>query len=488
MKDLEACVRFVLEACVAARLPRDEVAALRLLVLSDMAFEACWSAGGGGGGMWTTQLEALQRAFAAAGYAGAVPEVTFWNLSSKALVAGEMHCLPGVGKGKGAALQLELASDSSAILCGACLAFDKDGGSLGNCCYTRRSALGGCLRHSGDTVVDSKSKHRIEVCLGSLPPTVHALCLTLCACGATDLSGFERPYIALGTAGTAGSLCRYDLRDAKKAPSALMAAIVRVDGGGGGGGGWAITALGDTTPTRCCGNYSEITGLCRAQLKGLRETAAAAAAAGPLGGRLALPASGDAPGVRLLSGFSADMLRSLVKTPEDAAAEAKASAAAVAAAEAAADAAAAEEEARKAVAAAAAAAAAAGGAATEEATAGSRGSVAAADEAVAAAAARAVSARAAADAAGAEASAAAAEACSGPGAALRRVLRGKRYWAVREAVAASGEVATGKEKEECGGGIGGRGSGGRASPASRPSPTRAPSLPAASRPTSSPAS
>jgi len=117
------------------------------------------------------------------------------------------------------------------------------------------------------------------------------------------------------------------------------------------GGGWAITALGDDAKTKCCGNYNEMMTMCKNRSGQVgfttnnnnnnNQTTAAAAA---LSSELALPTSNETIGVRLLSGFSADMLRCLVVSEEEeeamkvaaeaekAAAQAKANAEAAAAA------------------------------------------------------------------------------------------------------------------------------------------------------------
>jgi stress response protein SCP2 len=303
VKDLEGAIKMILEVCQAAQVPADEVASLRLLVLSDMSFETAWKSGEGRG-PWSTQHEALCQRFEEAGYPQ-IPEVVYWSVASKALAKGEKFKLPGLGD----KLELELSSDSASILCGACLAYDAKGNYIANCCYSIRTACGGALKHSGDTLINNKSKHRIEVDFRTLPPTVDQLFFSLCACGPSDLSHFQSPYINLTDGITKGNLCRYEIADAGKSPSALMAAVVKVPGGG-----WAITALGDDAKTKCCGNYNEMMTMCknRSGQVGFTTNNNQTTAA-----ELALPTSNETIGVRLLSGFSADMLRCLVVSEEE---------------------------------------------------------------------------------------------------------------------------------------------------------------------------
>merc|ERR1712159_31037 len=148
-----------------------------------MAFETAWRSGrytgtGKERGPWVTHHEVLEEAFKAAGYETA-PGVVYWNLESKLLTKGEMYQLPGVQR----KLSLELASDSSSILCGACLAYDREGNHVKTVHFSDRTGCNGAIKHSGDTIVDGKSKHRIEVDMEKLPESVMHLFLTLCSCG-----------------------------------------------------------------------------------------------------------------------------------------------------------------------------------------------------------------------------------------------------------------------------------------------------------------
>jgi len=147
-------------------------------------------------------------------------------------------------------VRLELGSDSSMILCGACLVYEDL-----NCrqvvSYDQSVGYKGAVKHSGDMVVDGKSKHVIDIDLNALPAAVTRLFLTLCSCGCADLSGFRAPSIKMQ--GSDGQpLCQYDLEQAGRSPTVVMAAILRE------GGQWRVTAVGQHSPVRCCGNYSRV--------------------------------------------------------------------------------------------------------------------------------------------------------------------------------------------------------------------------------------
>jgi stress response protein SCP2 len=147
-------------------------------------------------------------------------------------------------------VQLVLGSDSSHILCGACLVYE-DLRCAELVHYGGRSAYGGAIRHSGDTQVNGNSKHTIDVDLSALPSSVTRLFFTLCACGCADLSGFQNPTIDMHDENGA-PLCTYCLEDAGRAPTVVMAAITR------NGPEWRVTAIGLPSAVRCCGNYSTV--------------------------------------------------------------------------------------------------------------------------------------------------------------------------------------------------------------------------------------
>merc|ERR1711933_487450 len=87
------------------------------------------------------------------------------------------------------AITLKLDSDSSHILCGACLLYDASGVCEKVVHYSDRLFCGGAVRHSGDTRVDGKSVHTISVIQSKVPPRVTQMYFTLCSCGPADLSG-----------------------------------------------------------------------------------------------------------------------------------------------------------------------------------------------------------------------------------------------------------------------------------------------------------
>jgi len=146
---------------------------------------------------------------------------------------------------------LELGSDSRSILCGACLVYE-DLSCTQVVSYDSGRAYKGAVKHSGDTVVDGKSKHIIEVDLARLPASVTRLFFTLCACGCTDLSGFKTPSINMLDPTTGAQLCRYNLERAGRTPTVVMCAVVREHRS------WRVTAIGEPSPVRCCGNYSQV--------------------------------------------------------------------------------------------------------------------------------------------------------------------------------------------------------------------------------------
>merc|ERR1712217_232650 len=147
-------------------------------------------------------------------------------------------------------VRLVLGSDSSSILCGACLVYN-DLICTEIAHYGSRHACGGAISHSGDTVVDGKSKHTIDVDLSCLPPSVTRLFFTLCACGCNNLSDFQNPAIDMDDENGV-PLCTYSLDTAGNAPTVVMAVVARIHQG------WQVTALGVPSAVRCCGNYSTV--------------------------------------------------------------------------------------------------------------------------------------------------------------------------------------------------------------------------------------
>lgn len=147
-------------------------------------------------------------------------------------------------------IRLELGSDSSMILCGACLAYE-DLTCSKVVCYCDRYAYKGSLKHSGDQQIDGKSHHIMDVDLARLPSSVNRLFFTLCSCGADNLSFFKKPAVSLQDAdGT--PLCSYTIDQAGNAPTVVMAGVERREGS------WQVTAIGKHSAIRCCGDYSQV--------------------------------------------------------------------------------------------------------------------------------------------------------------------------------------------------------------------------------------
>lgn len=123
---------------------------------------------------------------------------------------------------------LKLDSDSAHILCGACLLYNGSGECEDVVCYNNRTFYGGSIEHSGDTEIDSKSVHTIQLALSSIPDSVNQLYFTLCSCGPANLSGFVNPSISLFENNQPGSnLLEYSINQAGESASCVMARMVR---------------------------------------------------------------------------------------------------------------------------------------------------------------------------------------------------------------------------------------------------------------------
>jgi len=147
-------------------------------------------------------------------------------------------------------VHLELGSDSAMILCGACLLYE-DLTCSQIVSFDRPYGYKGAVIHSGDTQQQGKSMHVIDIDLAKLPSSVTRIFFTLCACGGADLSAFKRPCISMQ--GEDGApLCVYNLEQAGRAPTVVMAVIARNQGS------WQVTAIGKHSSVRCCGNYSQV--------------------------------------------------------------------------------------------------------------------------------------------------------------------------------------------------------------------------------------
>lgn len=126
------------------------------------------------------------------------------------------------------AVTLKLDSDSAHILCGACLLYNRHGRCENVVCYTDRKSAGGAVRHSGDTQVDGKSVHTIDVVQSKIPPGIDQLYFTLCSCGPADLSGFVNPSIMLyDRSQPDANLLEYSINQAANSVSCVMARMTR---------------------------------------------------------------------------------------------------------------------------------------------------------------------------------------------------------------------------------------------------------------------
>lgn len=126
------------------------------------------------------------------------------------------------------AITLKLDSDSSEILCGACLLYNDRNECEKVVCYSDRSSINGSVRHSGDTQVDDKSVHTIAVVQSQIPREVTQLFFTICSCAPHDLSGFNHPSIMLYANNQPdANLLEYSINQAAKSTSSILAKMVR---------------------------------------------------------------------------------------------------------------------------------------------------------------------------------------------------------------------------------------------------------------------
>lgn len=126
------------------------------------------------------------------------------------------------------AVTLKLDSDSSHILCGACLLYDFHGNCEKVIHYSDRLYNGGVVQHSGDTKVDGKSVHTISFVQSQIPTHITQMYFTLCSCGPQDLSGFSNPSIMLyDHSEPDANLLEYSIGQAGKSPSCVMAQLSR---------------------------------------------------------------------------------------------------------------------------------------------------------------------------------------------------------------------------------------------------------------------
>lgn len=81
--DIAKAFRLILDSAVKAKLPADQMPT-KVLILSDMEFNACVTSGNGGyhSGVSVSAMDYIKQEFAAAGYTA--PQVVFWNLNGRA--------------------------------------------------------------------------------------------------------------------------------------------------------------------------------------------------------------------------------------------------------------------------------------------------------------------------------------------------------------------------------------------------------------------
>eukprot|EP01084_Bolivina_argentea_P129404 228556_1 len=167
---------------------------------------------------------------------------------SQSLLKFDKPCSPKSIDG----MTLQLDSDSTSILCGACLIYDKNNKCLRVVSISNRD-YNGIITHSGDTRVSGKSVHTVQLNLQSLTSNVKQLFFTLCACGGQDLSHFKRPIIALYANDEKNvNLIQYSIEQAANSRSVVMGRIFRNNNG------WSIQALGTEewgVPEKVCSHY-----------------------------------------------------------------------------------------------------------------------------------------------------------------------------------------------------------------------------------------
>jgi len=126
------------------------------------------------------------------------------------------------------AITLKLDSDSSHILCGACLLYNGQGECEKIVHHSDRHFAGGAVQHSGDTQVDGKSVHTISIVQSKITDEVQQIYFTLCSCGPEDLSGFKNPSIMLFDNNQPdANLLEYSINQAANSVSCVMASMLR---------------------------------------------------------------------------------------------------------------------------------------------------------------------------------------------------------------------------------------------------------------------
>eukprot|EP01083_Nonionella_stella_P277796 944555_1 len=168
-------------------------------------------------------------------------------------------------------ITLQLDSDTSSILCGACLIYDSNDKCIKVVHYSDRN-YNNVIKHSGDTQVHGKSVHTIKLLLSDLDKNVKQLFFTLCACGQSDLSGFKEPVISLYENNEEDiNLIQYGIEQAAKARSVVMCRLFRA---GKENNDWSIQALGSEEwhiQQKVCMAYHNAQGVINAHLKVMKE-------------------------------------------------------------------------------------------------------------------------------------------------------------------------------------------------------------------------
>mmetsp|Transcript_74909 Transcript_74909/g.173669 ORF Transcript_74909/g.173669 Transcript_74909/m.173669 type:complete len:426 (-) Transcript_74909:236-1513(-) len=140
---------------------------------------------------------------------------------------------------------LKLGAEGGGILCGAALVFAGAKKQKAVCYSDRKFST--AINHSGDSMVGKKSCHTIKIDLPKMPKDVDKVYLTLCSCGPANLSKFTNPSVEL--LGDGNDMIRYDLNDAGKAKSTVMAVLEKT------GGNWVASPVGAISTAKFCGNY-----------------------------------------------------------------------------------------------------------------------------------------------------------------------------------------------------------------------------------------
>jgi len=165
-------------------------------------------------------------------------------------------------------ITLQLDSDTSSILCGACLVYDENNKCLKVVHYADRN-YNDVIKHGGDTQVHGKSVHIIKLSLSDLDKKVKQLFFTLCACGPSDLSQFKEPIISLYENNEENiNLIQYGIEEAAKARSVVMCRLFRC------GNDWSIQALGSEEwhiSEKVCMAYHNAQGLIDAHFKAMNK-------------------------------------------------------------------------------------------------------------------------------------------------------------------------------------------------------------------------